>query len=190
MNNGNNWAEAQHTPTPMARQGPSEPPKEVLVPVSPAPMATAASWPRMPITITSMLALTATFTRRIRTATGVSGTMAAGLPWIQAPLRLRPRPTHKTRKRATRPPALLKISVRLQIRIPMPTAGTAATGASAALAKTHPPSGSLGPSDTMGQLQNDAGSRERGDQLERDRNRGAGSGPARGSGGGGNRRRP
>ena len=55
---------------------------------------------------------------------------------------------------------------------------------------TQPPSGSFGSPDTMGQLQNDAGSRERGDQLERDRNRGAGSGPARGSGGGANRRRP
>jgi hypothetical protein len=50
----------------------------------------------------------------------------------------------------------------------------------------QPPSGSLGSSNTMGQLQNDAGSRERGDQLERDRNRGGGLG----SGGGANRRRP
>jgi hypothetical protein len=39
---------------------------------------------------------------------------------------------------------------------------------------------------TMGQLQKDAGSRERGDQLERDRNRGG----SVGSGGGANRRRP
>jgi hypothetical protein len=46
---------------------------------------------------------------------------------------------------------------------------------------------SSGSSDTMGQLQNDAGSRERGAQLEQDRNRAAGAGPARGSG---NRRRP
>jgi hypothetical protein len=41
----------------------------------------------------------------------------------------------------------------------------------------------------MGQLQNDAGSRERGDQLERDHNRGGGLGSARGSGGGANRSR-
>jgi hypothetical protein len=49
-----------------------------------------------------------------------------------------------------------------------------------------------GSSDTMGQLNNDAGSRERGDQLEnQNRNRGAssGAGSARGSGGG-TRRRP
>jgi hypothetical protein len=49
------------------------------------------------------------------------------------------------------------------------------------------PSGTSGSSDTMGQLQNDAGSRERGDQLEQDRNRAGGVGSARGSG---NRRRP
>ena len=54
----------------------------------------------------------------------------------------------------------------------------------------QPPSGSLGSSNTMGQLQNDAGSRERGDQLERDRNRGGGLGSAHASGGGANRRRP
>jgi hypothetical protein len=53
----------------------------------------------------------------------------------------------------------------------------------------QPPSGSLGSSNTMGQLQNDAGSRERGDQLEQDR-RGGGLGSARGSGGSANRRRP
>jgi hypothetical protein len=44
-----------------------------------------------------------------------------------------------------------------------------------------------GDSGTMGQLQNDAGSRARGDQLEQN-NRGAGLGGARGSGGGGRRR--
>jgi hypothetical protein len=51
---------------------------------------------------------------------------------------------------------------------------------------SQPPSGSLGSSGTMGQLQNDAGSRERGDQLERNRSRGTGAGSA----GGANRRRP
>lgn len=42
-------------------------------------------------------------------------------------------------------------------------------------APDQPPSGSLGTSGTLGQLQNDAGSRERGDQLEQNRNRGAGA---------------
>ena len=55
---------------------------------------------------------------------------------------------------------------------------------------TQPPSRSLGSSDTMGQLQNDAGSRERGDKLERNNNRGGGLGSAHASGGGANRRRP
>lgn len=55
----------------------------------------------------------------------------------------------------------------------------------------QPPSGSLGSSGSgggiMGQLQNDAGSRERGDQLEQNHNRGGGA--PRGQGGS-NRRRP
>jgi hypothetical protein len=50
--------------------------------------------------------------------------------------------------------------------------------------------GASGSSTTMGQLQNDAGSRARGDQLEQGQNRGSGgrgaaAGTARGSGGGG-----
>src|SRR6516225_8938271 len=57
-------------------------------------------------------------------------------------------------------------------------------------APTQPRSGSLGSSDTMGQLQNDAGSRERGDKLERNNNRGGGLGSAHTSGGSANRRRP
>ena len=53
----------------------------------------------------------------------------------------------------------------------------------------QPPAAAPGSSGTMGQLNNDANSRERGDQLEQNRSRGAGA--ARGSsGGGGNRRRP
>jgi hypothetical protein len=53
-------------------------------------------------------------------------------------------------------------------------------------------SSSPGSSDTMGQLQNDAGSRERGDQLEQNRNSGGALGAGRGSGSGGRqgRRRP
>lgn len=50
----------------------------------------------------------------------------------------------------------------------------------------RPAGGTPGSSDTMGQLQNDANSRARGDQMEQNQNRGAGG--ARGSGG--NRRRP
>jgi hypothetical protein len=53
-------------------------------------------------------------------------------------------------------------------------------------APNQPPATTPGSSGTMGQLQNDAGSRERGDQLEQ--NRGAGRGAARGSGGGARRR--
>jgi hypothetical protein len=54
----------------------------------------------------------------------------------------------------------------------------------------RPPAESPGASGTMGQLQNDAGSRERGAQLEQNRN-GGGVGSARGSGGGaGRHRRP
>ena len=53
----------------------------------------------------------------------------------------------------------------------------------------QPASAAPGSSGTMGQLNNDANSRERGDQLEQNRGRGAGA--ARGSSGaGGNRRRP
>ncbi len=55
---------------------------------------------------------------------------------------------------------------------------------------TQPGAAAGGSSGTMGQLQNDAGSRARGDQLEQNNNRGAGR---RGSGGGateGGRRRP
>jgi len=51
----------------------------------------------------------------------------------------------------------------------------------------QPRSGSSDSSGIMGQLQNDAGSRERGDQLEQNRSRGGGSGSAQG---GANRRRP
>jgi len=83
-----------------------------------------------------MQALTAAFTRRIRTATGVSGTTAVGLPWIRPQLRPRQRPTHKVRKRARK--ALLTISARLQVGIPVPTARTAAGATSVALAKAHP----------------------------------------------------
>jgi hypothetical protein len=54
---------------------------------------------------------------------------------------------------------------------------------------SQPPAESPGSSGTMGQLQNDAGSRERGAQLEQNRNSG-GVGSARGSGGGARRRRP
>src|SRR5215469_1358570 len=94
----------------------------------------------MPIITTSMPGLTATFTRRIQTATGVSGTTAVGLPSIRPQLRLRPRPTHKTRKRATKPLVLLTVSARLQVRIPVPTARTAAAETSPAPAKTPPSS--------------------------------------------------
>jgi len=51
------------------------------------------------------------------------------------------------------------------------------------------PAESPGASGAMGQLQNDAGSRERGAQLEQNRN-GGGIGSGRGSGGGAGRRRP
>lgn len=47
-----------------------------------------------------------------------------------------------------------------------------------------------GSSDTMGQLQNDAGSRERGDQLEQNRNQGGALGSSRSSGNRQGRRRP
>jgi hypothetical protein len=52
------------------------------------------------------------------------------------------------------------------------------------------PATAPGSRDTMGQLQNDASSRARGDQAEQNRSRGSGSGAARGYGGGGSRRRP
>lgn len=55
---------------------------------------------------------------------------------------------------------------------------------------TSPADGSSGSPGTMGQLQNDAGSRERGDQLEKNRNSGGGLGSGRSSGGGAGRRRP
>jgi len=54
----------------------------------------------------------------------------------------------------------------------------------------NPPGSAVpGASGTMGQLQNDAGSRDRGAQLEQSNDRARGTGAARGSGGG-NRRRP
>lgn len=53
----------------------------------------------------------------------------------------------------------------------------------------QPPTEPPGSSGTMGQLQNDAGSRERGAQLEQNRNSG-GVRSARGTAGGGERRRP
>jgi hypothetical protein len=98
-------------------------------------MATAASSPRTPTITTSTPEPTATSTKRIRTATGASGTTVVGLPSIPLPRKPRLRPTSRTKKPAIRPQVLRTTSAPAPAPAIIPAVLMAAPVRSAAPAK-------------------------------------------------------
>src|SRR5579863_952650 len=86
------------------------------VPAFREPMETAASSPKMPTTITSMRERTETFTRKIRTATGVNGTTEVGPLSTLRPVRRK----QNSRRKIPRLPRSLRIRSRLLLLVRWP----------------------------------------------------------------------
>lgn len=120
----------------MAPSAPSRLPRAALARAFPAPMATAASSPKTPTTITSVQVPTATSTKKIPMGIGASGTTATGLPSILPPPKLKLKISYKTKRPASLPalPAILA-----QATLPIPIAQTTVPAISAALATLLPP---------------------------------------------------